>query len=706
MPPEAADSVSRTSAPDRAEHKHSESPNFLSVFGDNFISALSMPAVGARQLAGDQTAATAYFQKQDTSKLPTDDRWAGTAGSLVGNAAVFIGTTLLAKRIPLVAELAPVVAGAALGFIEPLANKETDGMRFAHAALGAATVSMLEYGPKAMPSFGMKSQIAEEVTKVGLAGLGAGMFNTQAQSLLRNGNFASVGDTVTGGLAWGLTGAALHGAGYGVTKITPFGVGTPSEGQVFVVGSRFNEDCFATRDFLQKNMIPFKVFEPENNMFAKRLLNNAAKDGADGQSMLIFSDGKKIMCPKPEELAERLGMQTKPKGEGYDTVVVGAGPAGMQASIYGSSEGLRTLMIDSRGPGGQAGTTSRVENFMGFENGISGPELMSKAFVQSKRLGTEFILNEAHGIRRDVDGSLFVKLRDGSEVRTRSVVLATGVQFKEMTSVPGMTELKGKGVYYGSALTEAPLTKPGENVVIVGGANSAGQAAVKFSELVGPKGEVTIVTRSPLNKSMSDYLINQIDARPNIKVEVGTGINSVSGTDNLENVAVQNLETKAIENKPTDSMFVFIGSAPKTHWLSDQLAVDENGFLKSGVAIKDSPAWTFERDPFANETTMPGVFTAGDVHSGSQQRIITAASEGATSIGQIHRWLSSPEAATGYGYGSPKAAPFAPIPTSDISAIWSGTPGHPGTSLRNGALWSSHERTRAVVLPIHRTATA
>ncbi|HEY9677576.1 MAG TPA: FAD-dependent oxidoreductase [Drouetiella sp.] len=702
MPPETADSVVRNNVPEKAE-SHSSSPNLLSVFEDGLKSSLSMPVVGTKQIFGDQAAAKEYFKEQDSSQLQGAEKYAHGAGSMIGNAAVFIGTTLLAKRIPLIGQYAPVIAGAALGYFEPLSDSENGKTRFAHAALGAATVSVLEYAPKAVPTFGMKAGIASDIMKVGVAGFGAGVLNTEGQSLLKNGQFASMNDAVTGGFAWGLTGAALHGVGYGVTKMKPFGVGTPNEGQVFFIGSRYNDDSFATRDFLQKNLIPFKVFEPENNYFARRVLNNATNGGAEGNSMLIFSDGKRMICPKPQELAEKLGMQTKPTQEGYDTVIVGAGPAGMQASIYGSSEGLRTLLVDGRGPGGQAGTTSRVENFMGFENGITGPELMSKAFVQSKRLGTEFILNEAQQLRRDAEGSLFVKLKDGSEVRTRSVVLATGVQFREMTDVPGMTELQGKGVYYGSALTEAPLTKAGEKVVIVGGANSAGQAAVKFSELVGAKGEVTILTRSPLEKSMSEYLINQIKDRPNIKVEVGTAVNEVAGNGKLESVAVKNLKTGEVENKPSDSMFVFIGSAPKTHWLSDQLAVDESGFLKAGVAIKDTDGWKFERDPFANETSMPGVFVAGDVHAGSQQRIITAAAEGATSIGQVHRWLTSPEAATGYGYGAPKAAPFAPLPTGDISAIWSGTPGHPGNFLRNATLWGTHERSRAV-LPLHRTA--
>jgi hypothetical protein len=183
---------------------------------------------------------------------------------------------------------------------------------------------------------------------------------------------------------------------------------------------------------------------------------------------------------------------------------------------------------------------------------------------------------------------------------------------------------------------------------------------------------------------MSEYLINQIDASPNIKVQVGTAVKEVSGTGRLENVTVKNLETGAAETKPADSMFVFIGSAPKTHWLSDQLAMDDNGFLQTGVAIKLNPKWKFERDPF----------TAGDVHAGSQQRIITAASEGATSIGQIHRWLTSPEAATGYGYAAPKAAPFAPIPTKDIAAIWNPGSDNMGGLLRNGALWGNRERIR------------
>jgi thioredoxin reductase (NADPH) len=321
---------------------------------------------------------------------------------------------------------------------------------------------------------------------------------------------------------------------------------------------------------------------------------------------------------------------------------------------------------------------------------------MGRAFQQTKRLGTEFILNEAKALRRADDGALYVRLRDGTEIGARSVVLATGVQFRQIGDVPNLTALEGKGVYYGSALTEAPLTKAGEHVYIVGGANSAGQAAVKYSELVGPKGEVVMLTRSPLNKSMSDYLIDQINARPNIRVETGAVLDSVVGSGKLEAVSFSNHLTGSKATEAANSMFIFIGSAPKTHWLSEQLAVDSQGFLQTGLQAKQRSAWNLDRDPMPNETSIPGVFTAGDVHAGTAKRIITAAGEGANTVSQIHQWLGTPNAAKPMYDRGPLAANIAPKITADIPALWPAQSLNPTLGiLRMSGLWGQSERTRA-----------
>jgi thioredoxin reductase (NADPH) len=492
------------------------------------------------------------------------------------------------------------------------------------------------------------------------------MTNTQAESLLHKGHLASAEDTVLNGAAWAGTGVLFHTGGTIVNKLRPLGIGSPKPGEVYVLGSRYSDDCFNTRDFLSKNHIGFRFYDPESNFFARRVMRMSSAE--PNQTLLLLPDGRRLICPSSVDLAENLGMHTVPSEKAYDTIIVGAGPAGLQSAIYGSSEGLKTLMIDGRGPGGQAGTTSRVENFMGFENGVSGPDLTAKGFQQARRLGSEFVLNEVRGLSKNADGSIAVELRDGTTVNGRSVVLANGVQFREIPGVPNLSAFRNRGVYYGAALTEAPLIKPGENIYVVGGANSAGQAAVKFSELVGPRGQVVVLTLSPLEKSMSQYLIDQIAARPNIKVETGAQLAEVNGEKALDSVTYT--KGDAHFTRPADSMFIFIGSAPKTSWLPREIAVDKNGFVLSGNSVKESGQWNLDRDPFNNETSMPGVFTAGDVHSGTAKRIITAAGEGANSISQIHQWLSSEQAAPPLEARAPIAAPRAAQPNADIAALW------------------------------------
>jgi thioredoxin reductase (NADPH) len=346
--------------------------------------------------------------------------------------------------------------------------------------------------------------------------------------------------------------------------------------------------------------------------------------------ILIFSDGSVLEKPSPGDIAGRIGLRRDLDVPLYDVLIIGGGPAGLGAAVYASSEGLRTAVVERHAAGGQAGMSSRIENYLGFPSGLSGDDLARRATTQAQRFGTDFLLT--HEVcRLTVDeGSVGVTLADGSVVRAHSLIIATGVAYRRLTE-PGVSELTGRGVYYGAAMTEAASLR-GEEIFIVGGANSAGQAAIYFANFAST---VTMLVRGKsLSASMSHYLIERVEQTPNIEVRFRTSVTRAHGDGHLESLELRNALTGAVETVPARAMFVFIGAVPPTDWLRGLVACDERGFILTGpdVLAAGKDTWKLERDPFLLETSVPGVFAAGDVRYGSAKRVATAVGEGATAV--------------------------------------------------------------------------
>jgi thioredoxin reductase (NADPH) len=341
--------------------------------------------------------------------------------------------------------------------------------------------------------------------------------------------------------------------------------------------------------------------------------------------------------PELDVLAARVGLSVQATQDFYDMVVVGAGPAGLAGAVYGASEGLRTLVIEPEAPGGQAGSSSRIENYLGFPSGLTGAELGRRAHTQASRFGAEFVMQRAVGLR--VDGQYrFVQLADGLEVSSHTVLLAPGVQYRKLT-VPGAERLTGRGVYYGAALVEAVACK-GEDVLVVGGANSAGQAALHFAKFAN---RVTMLVRGEgLSATMSKYLIDEIAATSNIVVEARTQVVEAIGEDRLEAVKCCGLDGESV--RPVSSLFVFIGAAPVTAWLPQCVLRDQNGFLLAGPDLRSEgrwpEVWKERREPFLLESSVPGVFVAGDVRHGSVKRVASAVGEGSIAVQMVHQYLA------------------------------------------------------------------
>ena len=407
----------------------------------------------------------------------------------------------------------------------------------------------------------------------------------------------------------------------------------PFEG-VQVVGTRWGALDHSVREFLTRNHVGYRWLDPQTQPEALELLKARGVD--DGKlPVVLFSDGTAMAQPSQQELAGKVGLKTNVERDFYDIVIIGAGPAGLAAGVYGASEGLRTLIVEPEAPGGQAGSSSRIENYLGFPQGLSGDELAKRGFIQAQRLGAEFVKERVMSIRVE-DQYRVVTLSDGREVSCSVVLVATGVSWCRL-NVPGEDHLMGRGIYYGAAQTEA-MSCSNEHVFIVGGANSAGQAAMYFSKYAR---SVTMLVRGDSrSKSMSKYLIDQIAAVPNITVETNTQITQFGGEDHL--ACVQLDHNGVVESRPASSVFIFIGAAPKTEWLPAELARDERGFLlagpdlkRSGVAVK-----TGGRDPFLLETSIPGIFVAGDVRHGSVKRAASAVGEGSIAIQFVHQYLA------------------------------------------------------------------
>ncbi|HEU5341239.1 FAD-dependent oxidoreductase [Edaphobacter sp.] len=408
----------------------------------------------------------------------------------------------------------------------------------------------------------------------------------------------------------------------------------PFEG-IRVVGTRWSPKDHAIRDFLSRNRIPYQWLTPEQNPEAIDLLKEKGLDDAK-LPVVLFGDGTALVQPTSIEVANKVGISTQAQQQFYDLVVVGAGPAGLAAGVYGASEGLKTLIVEPNAAGGQAGSSSRIENYLGFPQGVSGEELAKRAFLQAGRLGAEFLLQKVTGIRQE-NQYLIVGMKDGREVTCHVCLLATGVSYCKL-DIPGADKFSGAGIYYGAALTEA-MSCANEEVYIVGGANSAGQAAMHFARYAA---KVRMIVRADsLSKSMSKYLIDQIEATPNIIVETRTEVVSASGNEHLECLTLKTPNGE--EARHTSSLFIFIGAEPKTDWLPAGLLRDKRGFVLSGPDLKAKcpQSWKLDREPYLLETSMPGVFVAGDVRFNSIKRCASAVGEGSIAIQFVHQYLAT-----------------------------------------------------------------
>jgi thioredoxin reductase (NADPH) len=408
----------------------------------------------------------------------------------------------------------------------------------------------------------------------------------------------------------------------------------PFEG-IRVVGLRWSPMDHAVRDFLSRNRIPYQWLNPEMNPDALALLKEKGIDDTK-LPVILFGDNTALVQPTSTEMASKVGMRTQAQQEFYDVVVVGAGPAGLAAGVYGASEGLRTLVIEAAAPGGQAGSSSKIENYLGFPEGLSGEELAKRAFLQANRLGAEFLTQRVSSIRTENQYRILT-MEDGHEVTCHVCLIATGVDYCKL-DVPGADKFSGAGVYYGAALTEAMSCRE-EIVYIVGGANSAGQAAMHFSRYAD---HVHMLVRGKsLTSSMSKYLIDQIEATPNITVEAGTEVIGMSGDSHLECVTLKT--PRGDESRQASSLFIFIGAEPKTSWMPADLCRDGKGFILAGPDLKaQSPkSWTLDRDPYLLETSIPGIFVAGDVRFNSVKRCASAVGEGSIAIQFVHQYLAT-----------------------------------------------------------------
>jgi thioredoxin reductase (NADPH) len=401
-----------------------------------------------------------------------------------------------------------------------------------------------------------------------------------------------------------------------------------------VIGHRWSARSWQVRDFLARNGLYYTWFMADEPA-GERLLNAAGEDGLR-LPVVVTQRGDTLVEPTDAQLAETLGLTTTPSQEFYDLIVIGGGPAGLAAAVYGASEGLRTVLIERTATGGQAGQSSRIENYLGFPDGVSGGQLADRARRQAEKFGAELITARA-ATALEINGpKRTVRFADGGSIDAHSVILATGVAYRNLDA-EGCSELTGCGVYYGAAVSVAPECKD-EEVYVVGGANSAGQAAMYLARHAK---SVTIVVRAPsLEASMSYYLIQQIEATPNITVRTCTEVERASGEGHLEKLTLVNNRTGGSEDVRCARMFIFIGAAPRTDWLDGVLARDDHGFVLTGPDLRNVCGWTLDRPPHHLETSVPGVFATGDVRAESAKRVAAAVGEGSMAVMLVHRYLA------------------------------------------------------------------
>lgn len=403
-----------------------------------------------------------------------------------------------------------------------------------------------------------------------------------------------------------------------------------------VIGTRWSSNCYELREFLARNHIPYQWLDVESaeaDAVVARGLETTLP-------LVILSDGTRLANPRLTELADRLGLRTHAQTDFFDVVIVGGGPAGLAAAVYGASEGLKTVVVEKEAPGGQAGLSSRIENYLGFPSGLSGADLARRAVAQTRRFGAE-ILAPQHVTRVRADGPYrIVTLADGCELSCHAMIVATGVQWRKL-DIPGVERLQGAGIYYGAGSTEAVSCRD-EEVYIIGGANSAGQAAMNFARFA--RRVVMLVRGETLAASMSQYLINDIAQTPNIEVQYGTQLLAVHGENHLETISIACAHSGTVETVPASALFVFIGAEPRTDWLEGFVARDSRGFVLTGPDVmqggKRPAGWALDRDPFLLETSVPGVFAVGDVRHGSVKRVASGVGEGSIAIQFVHSHLA------------------------------------------------------------------
>lgn len=410
---------------------------------------------------------------------------------------------------------------------------------------------------------------------------------------------------------------------------------------VRIVGHRWLAEGFQLKNMLARNHVPYQWLDIETNANEARQLLSAASTDEHTLPLVLLPDGTPLIQPSLRDVAERVGLQTQAQNPFYDLIIVGGGPAGLAAAVYGASEGLCTVLIDKEAPGGQAGTSSRIENYLGFPSGLSGDVLARRAVDQARRFGVEILAPQTvTGLR--VDGQYrFVRLGDGIEISCHALLIATGVTWRKL-NVPGIDRFQDRGVYYGAAVTEAMSCRD-ERVFVVGAGNSAGQAALFLADYAA---NVTMLVRGDsLAKSMSQYLVDRIESAHNIDVRLNTEVRAVGGDEQLESVTVINKASGETATLPGTSIFSFIGAEPRTEWLDGIVQRDERGFLLSGADWAQNGArphgWQLDRPPFLLETNVPGVFVAGDVRRGSVKRVASGVGEGSIAVQFIHQYLSA-----------------------------------------------------------------
>jgi thioredoxin reductase (NADPH) len=411
----------------------------------------------------------------------------------------------------------------------------------------------------------------------------------------------------------------------------------PFEG-VRVVGDRWSPDSHRIRDFLARNRVPYRWLDVESSEEARQIVERL-DHGTPKLPVVVFQDGSYLEAPENRGVAERIGLRTRAERPFYDLLIIGGGPSGLAAAVYGASEGLKTVLIEREAPGGQAGTSSFIENYLGFPHGLKGSELARRAVDQARKFEVEILTPQEVAEVRVEDPYRIIQLADSTELSCHALIVATGVSYRKLDA-PGVDRLTGAGVYYGASLTEAFSYKD-EDVYIVGGANSAGQAAMFFSDYA--RRVVVVYRGDSLRKSMSEYLVKQVEGRENIEVRLNSSVVEAEGEDHLERIAIKNSASGQKEIVPTQSLFILIGAAPHTDWLDGVVERDERGFILSGPDLSkhgERPkGWKLDRDPYLLETSVPGIFVAGDVRHGSIKRCASAVGEGSIAVQFVHQYL-------------------------------------------------------------------